>query len=215
MASNYLVNSSATPVTLANPLNIDDNAGFTSASGLTLHRRDHLDRDGLRRPRPALLGARSNVTFAGAITGGSNGLTVRQGSVTVSGANTYTGDDHFRRHADRGRQRPQRQHRRLRQRRQCADDRRQQLRRQYGRAGGWRSLHDRPSDHGQHHRRQRDLGNAHRSGTSTFSGALTLNDTSGVTLSTAAGGTVLFSGNIRGREPARSRSPLPATSSQR
>ena len=119
--------------------------------------------------------------------------------MTLSGPSTYTGATSISAGTlIAGGNVAQRQPRRLRHRRQCAVDRRQQLRRQCRRADDQRSLHDRPSDHGQRHGRPPTLGTISSSGTSTFSGALTLNGSNTVTLSTPAGGTALFSGNITG-----------------
>ena len=95
----YLLNSSATPVTLANAVNIYDAAGFISQSGLTFTGTTTLtgpDNGGITQ---LFLGPNSNVTFAGVISSGTaKGINLRQvagaasgGQLTLSGSNTFTG----------------------------------------------------------------------------------------------------------------------------
>ena len=121
----YLMNSSATPVTLANALNIYDIGGFASLSGLTLAGATTLtgpSGDNAGIAQIYLGAANSNVTLAGTIAGNSaaNGLNLRQGA--GSGGLTLERHEHLHGpdldhhgHADRRRQCSQRHRRRLRQ----------------------------------------------------------------------------------------------------
>ena len=93
-----LVNNSGSPATFANSFNIYDNGGFTSLSGLTLTGTATLtgpDNGGITQ---LFVAANSNVTFAGVISGGTKGITLRQvsgassgGFLTLSGPNIYSG----------------------------------------------------------------------------------------------------------------------------
>ena len=94
-----LLNSSPLAVTLANPLNIYDATGFQSVAGLTLSGPVALTGPGQGNTNNGIidfyLGANSNIVFSGLISGGTRGVNLRQGTgssaMTLSGSNTYTG----------------------------------------------------------------------------------------------------------------------------
>ena len=160
-----LWNSSATPVTLGNNLNIYDAAGFTSTAGLNFTGTTTLtgpDNAGITQ---LFVGASSNVTFAGVISGGTNGINLRApgGFLTLSGLNTYAGGTgisagtlYVAGNALSGSPGP------VGQRHPWGEHWRRQLCRLSCRAADHRQLHDRASNHGECHGRRHDFGNGYR-----------------------------------------------------
>ncbi len=85
-------NNGAVPATLANQLNINDNATYQSVAGLTFTGPINLTGTGSIN---FSIGPNSNITLAGNINATTNGINLSTGSgaggLTLSGANLYTG----------------------------------------------------------------------------------------------------------------------------
>ena len=94
-----LNNSSSTAATLANPVNFYDGCAFTSVSGLTFSGPVTLTGPGQGASNNGVmdiwLGANSNIAFGGVISGVAKGINLRSSSgtasLTLSGSNTYSG----------------------------------------------------------------------------------------------------------------------------
>ena len=90
-----MLNSSAVPVTLANPMSIYDGANYTSVAGLTFSGPVTLTGPGNNGSIDFWLGTNNNIAITGAIGGAGKGVNVRSGlgtgGLTLGGSNTYTG----------------------------------------------------------------------------------------------------------------------------
>ena len=93
--TSYLGNSSATPSTLFNTMNLYDNVGFGSLSGLTLSGVINLTGPDNAGVAQVWLLPNANVNIAGNVSSGTQGINLRtgggSGGLTLSGTNYYTG----------------------------------------------------------------------------------------------------------------------------